>query len=286
MQNVPKRSCALYISLIAVNLMLASVGYGQSKLLKEAVAIWLFDEIAKKKEDRAIVEVIRDASGNGHDAILFNAPKLRDGKFGMAMEFSQRRKNYLLVPDHEELQLTDSITIVAWVKRPASPKDTAPYYILAKGQTWQSDRPAYGISIHKVFNNMFYFWYKGGFQGTDGIKDDQWHHYAVVAKANTRAVVLYIDGNLKPVKYEDGEKRIHLKPTPEGSAIDLYIGAIRPGRFDGFSDNTVDEIGIFRTSLTQTEIRKLMTVGLDRGIYSVSPLGKLATSWAMIKHRR
>ena len=286
MQNVSKWLYALYISLIAVNLMLASVGYGQSMLLKEAVAVWLFDEITKKKEDRAIVEVIRDASGNGHDARLFNAPKLRDGKFGMAMEFSQSRKNYLLVPDHEALQLTDSITILAWVKRPTTPKDTAPYYILAKGQTWQSDRPAYGISIHKVFNNMFYFWYKGGFQGTDGIKDDQWHHYAVVAKGKTREVVLYIDGDLKPVKHEDGEKRVHLAPTPVGSAIDLYIGALRPGRFDALSDNTIDEVGIFSASLTQTEIRKLMTVGLDRGIYSVSPLDKLATSWAMIKQRR
>lgn len=286
MQNVPKRSCALYISLIAVNLILASVGYGQSKLLKEAVAVWLFDEITKKKEDRAIVEVISDASGNGHDAKLFNTPKLRDGKFGMAMEFRQRRKNYLLVPDHEALQLTDSITILAWVKRPESPRDAAPYYILAKGQTWQSDRPAYGIALHKVFNNMFYFWYKGGFKGTEGIKDDQWHHYAVVAKAKTREVVLYIDGDLKPVKHEDGEKRVQLAPTPEGSAIDLYIGALRPGRFDALSDNTIDEVAIFRTSLTQTEIRKLMTVGLDRGIYSVSPLDKLATSWARIKQRR
>ena len=286
MQNVPKRSCALYISLIVVNLLLASVGYGQSKLLKETVAVWLFDEITKKKEDRAIIEVIRDASGNGHDARLFNSPKLRDGKFGMALEFRQRRQNYLLVPDHEALQLTDSITILAWVKRPASPQDAAPYYILAKGQTWQSDRPAYGIALHKVFNNMFYFWYKGGFKGTEGIKDDQWHHYAVVAKANTREVALYIDGDLKPVKHEDGERRIQLVPTPEGSAIDLYIGALRPGRFDALSDNTIDEVAIFRASLTQTEIRKLMTVGLDRGIYSVSPLDKLATSWARIKQRR
>ena len=286
MQNNPKKLGILCISLIAGNLMLASVSYGQSKLLKDAVAVWLFDEITKKKEGGAIVEVITDASGNGHDARLLNDPKLRDGKFGMAMEFSQRRKSYLVVPDHEALQLTDSIAILAWVKRPASPRDAAPYYILSKGNTWQSDSPAYGISLHKVFNNMFYFWYKGGFQGTDGIKDDQWHHYAVVAKAKTREAVLYIDGDLKPVKHGDGERRIELEPTPEGRTIDLHIGALTPGRFDALSDNTIDEIAIFKTALTQPEIRKLMTVGLDRGIYAVSPSDKLATSWGSIKQKR
>ena len=276
----------LCTGLIAVNLALASIGYGQSKLLKDAVAVWLFDEITKKKEKRAIVEVISDVTGNGHDARLLNEPKLRDGKFNMAMEFSQRRKSYLVVPDHEALQLTDSITILAWVKRPASPKDAAPYYILAKGNTWQSDSPAYGISLHKVFNNMFYFWYKGGFQGTDGIKDDQWHHYAVVAQSKFGDAVLYIDGELKPVKHRDGAKRVELQPTPEGRTINIHIGALTPGRFDALSDNTIDEVAIFKTALTQAEIRKLMAVGLDRGIYSVSPADKLATGWGRIKQKQ
>ena len=286
MRNDPKKLCILYSGLIAIHLMFADVSHGQSKFLKEAVAVWLFDEITKIKENRAIVEVITDATGNGHNARLVNEPKLRNGKFNTAMEFSQRRKSYLLVPDHEALQLTDSITMLAWVKRPASPKDAAPYYIFAKGNTWQSDTPAFGISLHKVFNNMFYFWYRGGYQGTDGIKDDQWHHYAVVAKAKTTEAVFYIDGELKPVKYGDGAKRIELEPTPEGRRIDMHIGAITPGRFDAYSDNTIDEVAVFKTMLTQAEIRKLMTVGLDRGIYSVSPSDKLATSWARIKQNR
>ena len=286
MNSVARKLRIVGISLIAVNLMVANVSYAQSKFLRDVVAMWLFDEIYKKKEDRIISEVIKDASNNGHDAHLMNNPKLRDGKFGMAMEFSQGKKNYLQVPDHEALQLTEEITIVTWVKRPSSPKDAPPYYILAKGNTWQSDSPGYGIALHKVFNNMFYFWYKGGFQGTDGIKDDQWHHYAVVAKARTREPILYIDGEIQPAKHTDGEKRIELAPTPPGGKIHLHIGALTPGRFDALSDNTIDETAIFKTALTQADIRKLMQVGLDRGVYSVSPAGKLATSWAEIKQIR
>ena len=75
--------------------------------------MWLFEELYKKKEGGTISEVIKDASNNGHDARLVNNPKLRDGKFGMAMEFSQRKKNYLEVLDHEALQLTEEISIVA-----------------------------------------------------------------------------------------------------------------------------------------------------------------------------
>ena len=68
--------------------------------------------------------------------------------------------------------------------------------------------------------------------------------------------------------------------------MNLHIGVLTPGRFDSFSDNTIDETAIFKTALTQADIRKLMTVGIDRGIYSVSPTGKIATSWAKIKQRR
>ena len=262
----------LRISLIAVNLMATNVGYAQSPLFNEVVAMWQFDEVGRPRS-------IEDTSGNGHDALVVHKPKFADGKFGTAIRSNRGTENYLEVPDHEALQLTDAISMVAWVKRPPVAKDRAPYYILAKGNTWQSNISGYGIALHKVFNNMFYFWYKGGFQGTDGIKDDQWHHYAVVAKNGARRPTLYIDGKLKSVTHEDGETRIELVPTPPHRTINLIIGALVPGkaRFDSFSDNTIDEVAVFKTALMQSDIQTLMTNGLDRGIYSVSPSGKLAT---------
>ena len=271
------------ISLVVLNPSFAGFSYSQSEFNGQVVGIWLFDEIYKKKAGKTITYVIKDASGNGHDALLVNEPKLREGRFGMAMEFSQRRGSHLLVPDHEGLQPTEQISILAWVRRPPTAKDTAPYYILAKGNVWQGDDPGYGIALHKVFNNMFYFWYKGGFRGTDGRKDDLWHHYAVVAKVQTREPTLYIDGELQPVKHGDGVKQIEFLPTPLGQTMDLFIGSMRPGRFDAHSNNRIDEVAIFNAALTQTEIAKLMKVGLHRGFFSVSPADKLSTSWAKLK---
>ena len=271
------------VSLTILNLMIPGSGYAQSPLLRDLVAMWLFDDLGRPRK-------IKDASGNGHDAQVLNNPKVVKGKFGTAMRFNGdfHSKTYLEVPDHEALQLTDVISIVAWVKRPRQPKDIAPYYILAKGTEWQFERAAYGLALHKVFDNMLFFWYLGGYQGTDGIKDDQWHHYAVIAKNGARSPTLFIDGKLKSVTHEDGAPRIKLKRSPENSSIPLIIGALVPGkpRFHSFSDNTIDEVAIFNTALSEENVNELMTNGLDKVIYAVSPSEKLATSWGEIKDTR
>jgi hypothetical protein len=187
------------------------------------------------------------------------------------------------VADSEALQFTDLISITAWVKRPLreNARDTAPYFILEKGGEWQHDRPTYGISLHKIFSNMFYFWYQGGFQGVTGLRDDDWHHYAAVAKDGDRDAALYIDGELKPIEHTDGSRSVQLLPSP-GRA--LHMGALIPERFDSYSDNLIDDVAIFNKALTQDDVTRLL-LGLEAGILSVSPSGKLATTWAAIKQK-
>ena len=157
--------------------------------------------------------------------------------------------------------------------------DVAPYFILHRGAEWQWHGAGYGIALHKVFNNMFYFWYERGFQGASGIKDDQWHHYVVVAKDGERAPTLYIDGESKPIEHGDGVKKMGLAP-PHGQPI--YIGALLPARFDSFSKSIIDELAIFNVELSEADVKQLGK-GLDIAIFAVSPSGKLSTSWAAIK---
>ncbi len=225
---------------------------------------------------------IPDITGNGHDAKLVNKPALVEGKFGRAIEFSDTRKNYLEVSDDVGLNLEKVISISVWVKRPPrlQATDVAPYFILHRGAEWQWHGAGYGIALHKVFNNMFYFWYENGFQGASGIKDDQWHHYVVVAKDGERAPTLYIDGESKPVEHGDGVKKMGLAP-PHGQSI--YIGALLPARFDSFSKSLIDELAIFNVALSDADVKQLGK-GLDIAIFAVSPSGKLATSWAAMKN--
>ena len=265
------------ISLIILNIVFTTVSDARltgPKFLEAAVAIWTFEEAGR--------EGIPDITGNGHDAKLVNKPVLVDGKFGKAVEFSDTRKNYLEVPDDVDLNLEKVISISVWVKRPPrlQATDVAPYFILHKGAEWQWQDPGYGIALHKVFNNMFYFWHQNGFQGASGIKDDQWHHYVAVAKDGERAPTLYIDGESKPVEHGDGVKKMTLAPA-HGQSI--YIGALLPARFDSFSKSIIDELAIFNVELSDADVKQLGK-GLDIAIFAVSPSGKLATSWAAIKN--
>lgn len=262
------------ILLIITSLTLTNVSDAQHKLLKNVVAMWLFDDVGNQGS-------IKDSSGNNHHAKLINKPKLVEGKFGEAVQFSQSKKNYLEVADHEDLRFSDVVSISAWVKRPLreNAADTAPYFILEKGQEWQrADAANYGIALHKVFKNMFYFWYADGFQGVTGIGDDNWHHYIAVAKHGDREPSLYIDGELKLIEHQDGGKKVNLRLT--NSAI--LIGAGPGDLFDSYTDNTIDEVIIFNKALTQKDVT-ILGKGVDAGLLSVSDSGKLATTWAGIK---
>ncbi len=265
------------IGLIILNIVFTAVSDAQlrgRKFLEAAVAIWTFEEVGRVG--------VPDVTGNGHDAKLVNKPALVDGKFGRAIEFSDSRKNYLEVPDDVDLNLEKVISISVWAKRPPrlQATDVAPYFILHRGSEWQRQGPGYGIALHKVFNNMFYFWYQDGFQGASGIKDDQWHHYVAVAKDGERAPTLYIDGESKPVEHGDGKKKMVLAPA---QGRPMYIGALLPERFDSFSKSTIDELAIFKVALSAADVRQLGK-GIDTAIFAVSPSGKLATTWASIKN--
>jgi len=277
MRTSTTKLSTLGISLIILNIAFATPGDARltgPKFLEAAVAIWTFEEAGR--------EGIPDITGNGHNAKLVNKPALADAKFGKAIEFSDARKNYLEVPDDVDLNLEKVLSISVWVKRPPrlQATDVAPYFIVHKGAEWQRERPGFGIALHKVFNNMFYFWYQGGFQGASGIKDDQWHHYVAVVKDGDRKPTLYIDGESKPVEHVDGAKKIALAP-PHGQS--MYIGALLPARFDSFSKSLIDELAIFNVALSDADVRQLGK-GLDIAIFAVSPSGKLATSWAAIKN--
>ena len=243
---------------------------------KDIVAMWLFDEVEK--------EVTKDLSGHLHHAKVVNNPELVEGKFGKAFAFGKGK--YLEVPHHRKLQIKDVISISAWVKRPlrkdANDIIAAPFYILEKGGNWAHGKQGqtnYGIALHKILKNMFFFFFRGGFRGVEGIPDDQWHHYVAVAKDDEADPMMYIDGVLQPIALRDGEPRMTLFPD---SKRNLHIGALLPERFDSYSENVIDEVVIFNVALTETEIQQLKT-GIENVLFAVDTSGKLATTWGTIK---
>ena len=263
------------VILIVTSLMLASVSHARIQP-EDIVAMWLFDELEK--------DMTKDLSGNLHHAKVVGNPELVEGKFGKAFAFGKGK--YLEVPHHRKLQIKEVISISAWVKRPlrqdANDIVAAPFYLMEKGGNWahgQQGQANYGIALHKILKNMFFFFFRGGFRGVEGIPDDQWHHYVVVAKHNDADPAMYIDGILREIALRDGEKRIALFPD---SKRNLHIGALLPERFDSFSESVIDEVVIFNTALDEAEIIQLKT-GISNLFFAVSASGKLATTWGDIK---
>ena len=268
---------------VSIILMVASLmlTHGSDARIQpqDIVTLWLFDEVEK--------EVTKDLSGNLHHAKVVNNPELVEGQFGKAFAFGKGK--YLEVPHHRKLQIDDVISISVWVKRPlrqdANDIIAAPFYILEKGGNWahgQQGQANYGIALHKILKNMFFFFFKGGFRGVEGIPDDQWHHYVAVAKDDEPDPMMYIDGILQPIALRDGDRRIALFPD---SMFNLHIGALLPERFDSFSESVIDELVIFNVALNEAEIIQLKT-GIGNVLFDVDASGKLTTTWGRIKRGR
>lgn len=156
--------------------------------------------------------------------------------------------DYLTIPNAYQNNLNSVVTISAWVKRTQFGIDI----ILEKGNDWTSGTCNYGLGLHNINNNMFYFFYSGGWKGTDGVSDFNWHHYAVVAQHGSSNPKLYIDGDPKPVLYSSGNNLINLAST----TLDIHIGA-QVGTFNYFGANCIDDIILFDRILTDSEIKTI-----------------------------
>ncbi len=272
------------ISLLIIGLMLT--GGSEAKIdLEDVVAMWFFDEIDG--------DVVKDDTGNGHDGKLINKSKHVDGKFGKALKFNGKDNlaagaSYMEVPHHEELQFPDAVSISAWVIRRKFDflvHEARPQMILGKNADWPylREQTGFGTGLHEVLDDMFFFYSELAWRGVKTVPDEEWHHYAVVAKQGDKDPSMYIDGELQPIEHRGGDKK-NKKLTWNDSVGELFIGAILVGD-EYFSTNTVDEVAIFKTALTQEDVQRLMK-GLKVGVLAVSPSGKLATTWAEIKGSR
>lgn len=260
---VARLSIIVCVSLIAINLILT--GQSSAKLDPKNIAgMWLFDE--------GTGNVVVDSSGNGNDGELMNGPQRVDGKFGSALAFDGK-DDYVNVPHSPTLQITDTVSISVWVKRPRLELDL----VLEKGGDWTTGECNYGMGLHSVFDNMFYFFFQGGWRGTPGVTDKNWHHYAIIATNGDENPSLYVDGVKKPVKSKDGAGTITLFP----SFRDFHIGAQVEPQWKYYSANIIDEVAIFNAALIEDDIKNLMK-GLSF-VLAVSPSGKLATAWARVK---
>jgi hypothetical protein len=189
-----------------------------------------------------------DASGHHHDGTASGGVSYVSGWFGSGMAFNGTN-SVVTVPDALDLRLTDALTIEFWAKRQRTGIDI----VLEKGGDWNSANGGeanYGIGLHSANSRMFYFFYRGGWRGTPGVADSDWHHYAVVATNGTANPAFYIDGVARPVQSSSGGTPLNLFP----STRPLHLGAqLSPG-WDYYGANLLDDVRLYNRALSPNEI--------------------------------
>ncbi|HMN49448.1 MAG TPA: T9SS type A sorting domain-containing protein [Ignavibacteriaceae bacterium] len=215
-------------------LLISSISIAQSKLDSGLVAFFPFNGNAN------------DESGNGFNGIIHGATLVQDkyGNANSAFQFNGVSDD-ITVSHDPLLTLTQQITLTAWVKRTRFGIDM----IFEKGGDWTLGTCNYGMSLHYINNNMFYFFFSGGWRGTSGVNDYDWHHYAIVAQQGQQNPLLYIDGELKPIEFSEGASVINLA----SSSLDLHIGS-QLGTYPYYGANIIDDIRIYERLLTEQEI--------------------------------
>ncbi|MBD3183011.1 hypothetical protein GF312_12020 [Candidatus Poribacteria bacterium] len=218
------------------------------------VAHWSFEEGSGTDTE--------DLSGNGNDGILNGAAEWGEGKVGQGLKFTRDGQGFVQIPDSESLDVSEQITISAWIK----PTDI---YI---GDAWQERNcivaklRAYYLDINETGNLACYLynvqpqqWLIGEIDMTKFI--GQWVHVAAVYDGSEHR--LYINGELDVSESKSGNITVNEEP--------LTIGWVDNNRY---FEGIIDEVQIWSRALDEDELFGLMPVEYQN---------KLAVSWGRAK---
>lgn len=261
-----------YISIAVASLFLVSPSYSRIDP-KSLVGMWLFDV------DEDIAE---DKSGNGNDGTLMGKPKWVKGKFGGALEFNG--SNYVVVPDSDSLDMTDSVTVMFW---------------------FATDKKMVVFEDRQAVVGKHYLEYEVGIYPSGGI-----HTYTNDGTGGgyDEGINVGIAGKL-PDKDADWElgKWYHLAWTLDGVKETVYVNGVLIGTFNKPHKGTkaqehtleigrrqggslpfvgmIDEVAVFNVALTLEDIQEIYERGLEAalGMTAVFPADKLSTTWGQLR---
>jgi len=208
-----------------------------------------------------------DAVGS-HTGTLLGSAAFAPGIEGQAFAFNGV-DSYVQVPDAPDLRTTNALSIAFWAKRQRFGIDIA----VEKGDDWTLGRTTYGVGLHQINSNMFYFFFAGGWQGTPGVSDQDWHHYVVVAQQGQPHPRFYVDGAERAATYQEGAATISLFPSTQP----VHLGA-QVGNFNYFGQLLLDDVMLYSRALSSEEVQTLALLRVARLSISLLPAG-VAVSW-------
>lgn len=232
---------------------------------ENTVALWLFDEGAGN--------VAHDSSGNGNDGKVIEAQWVA-GKFGGALQFDgiKGKDDYVEVPGSASLEITDAITIEAWVNM----REHQPDNIRIVCGYDAAVTLGYSLLLNDAGIISDYL-SLGGWQQSTGqtqIPLGTWTHLAVTYDSKGGGLRLYVNGEV------DFETKLAGKISPRGRDA-LYIARLNASDPET-PDGMIDEVRLSNVARAEEEIQEAM----NSLVLGVQPLDKLATTWGSLKDDR
>ncbi len=213
-------------------------------------------------------------TGNGNDGELVNGPEWVDGLYGEALEFNGTNAYVSVMQpvdlpagsDPRSVMLSFKWDAVKWPPPGIEPMGYGTNSPGLRFGVWIDAGKAVGVET--VGFGVVTPW--------DG--DTDWHHLAITyPEGETMAdqFTVYFDG-----EPGDGDL-IGAAPPLNTSPGPLTIGVL-PTPLVYYFNGIIDDVAIFPEELSAGDIRAIATRGLENA-RAVSPSGKLATSWGILK---
>jgi PKD repeat protein len=182
-----------------------------------------------------------DISGNGNTATIVGAGWVTNGKYGEALSFNGS-SSYLNINDSTSLDLTNGMTVEAWVD-PASVSGQEA--VLVKEQPGGVVYGLYGsnASSDPSANLALAGGSSQSATGSSGLPLNSWSYLS--ATYNGSSLALYVNGNL-------------VQTTSASGKITTSNGALQIGGYSGlgqYFNGLIDEVRIYNQALTQSQFQ-------------------------------
>jgi hypothetical protein len=195
--------------------------------------------------DEGSGNILVDNSGNGNDATIQNTSDISwsKGVNGMALNLSGAKERFAVAPHSSSLEISDALTIVAWIKPNAIGRNTVISKADGNGfELWLDNNGQIEFRLNRGNNGASYklnsrFDYSGDI--------GNWIHLAATFDGTTSKI--FVNG------FEDTSDKytpFSIKTT-SGNLVIGALGTIQ--RFNG----TLDDLMLFGRSLSESEILNL-----------------------------
>jgi formylglycine-generating enzyme required for sulfatase activity len=193
----------------------------------------------------------QDASGNGHHGTA-SGPNLANDRFSnlnSAYNFYQAQQDYISVPNHPDLQISNAITIAVWGYRPGYYTPSAFEDLVMKGND------SYGFQYNNGSNEILFHLTSNGWRNLNSNfvpSMQNWFHITGTYDGEWQRV--YVNGVETNSTYFTGG--IHVNDSP------VYFG-YKVADDNAYYNGMLDDCCIYSRALSPDEIWDIYKIGPD-----------------------